>query len=137
MILYQFPEYVLIDMPTVEVVVSDGQKANWKIFVEKTSEGKKYDSVSDLVRSAVEEQIARELGQEGVPEEIEDMFFDIQSQFENLHKKLSLANESLQVLNKHNLDEDTVDHIVGEHTKIIQEEIELLQDEVESVEKDD
>jgi len=110
-------------MPTVEVVVSDAQKTDWKTFVEETDEGSKYDSVSDLVRTAVEQQIARDLGEEGVPEEIEDMFFELQSDFEDLKSNVAAANESLEVLDNHQLDEDSVDRIVETHAEIIQEEL--------------
>jgi Arc/MetJ-type ribon-helix-helix transcriptional regulator len=110
-------------MPTVEVVVSEGQKADWKTFVEETDEGAKYDSLSDLIRTAVEQQIARDLGEEGVPEEIEDMFFELQSDFEDLKSNVAAANESLEVLDNHQLDEDSVDRIVETHADIIQEEL--------------
>jgi hypothetical protein len=113
-------------MVTVEVVVGEGQKSDWRTFVEETEEGRKYDSVSDLVRTAVESQIARDLGEEGVPDEIEDKLYDILDEFGSLQAKMEMANEALDNIENNQLSEEDVDDVVDFHREMIEDELERL-----------
>lgn len=54
-------------MPHVGVSVNEATKENWEDYVEETD----YGSISELVRSAVRKEIAREGGESGVPREVE------------------------------------------------------------------
>jgi Arc/MetJ-type ribon-helix-helix transcriptional regulator len=113
-------------MPTVEVVVPQSQKDDWRAFVEELDEGKQYDSVSDLVRTAVEQQMSRDLGQEGVPDEVEDMMYDILDEFSSLQAKLGMANEALDTIQNKQLDEETVEEVVGFHRELIEDELDNI-----------
>ena len=43
------------------------------------------------------------------------MFFDLQSQFEDLQTKFSVTNEGFEVLDNHQLNESTVDQTVTQY----------------------
>jgi Arc/MetJ-type ribon-helix-helix transcriptional regulator len=118
-------------MPTVEVVVSEGQKDDWRTFVEELDEGKKYDSVSDLVRTAVQTQISRDLGNDGVPDEVEDMFDEILVEMEEFQSTVSHSNEVLEDLASRSLDEDSVERIVENQRELIEMKIEELNEDTD------
>lgn len=54
-------------MAHVGVSVNEATKENWEEYVEGTD----YGSISELVRSAVRKEIARESGGDGIPREVE------------------------------------------------------------------
>lgn len=105
---------------TVEVVVSDAQKSFWK---EHAEQNPKYDHLSDLVRTAVAEQIARDTGDDNVPDDIENMFLDIQTEFEDLQSKLAIANGALEDIQHTQVDEQTLEDVLETYSGMIRRDI--------------
>ncbi|MBV0924769.1 hypothetical protein KTS45_11220 [Halomicroarcula limicola] len=108
----------------MHIHVDDGQKTDWENFIEHEEAGRKYKNVSDLVRKSVSEQISRDKGQSGVPDEVESMLYDILDEFSSLQAKMAMANEALDTLENQQLDEETVDEVVGFHRELIEGELE-------------
>mgnify|MGYP000542528406 CR=1 FL=1 len=92
-------------MARVRLVVDDEQKGRWKEYVSESTE---YDSISDLIRKSVEQEIADsdaqgapglEMGQ--VTEEVDE-----------LRKEVVQLQDSLHAHRQDSLEADTVEDIV-------------------------
>ncbi|MGM0387902.1 MAG: hypothetical protein ACQEP0_05150 [Natrinema limicola] len=108
----------------IHLVVSEGQKEDWEEFVGKTDG---VDTLSDLIRTSVADYIGRAQSESDVPETIEDMFDDIQSDFAELKANIRLSNDVLQSIEEEQLDSDRVEDIVNFHTGLILDELEEIE----------
>jgi len=103
-------------MVYVQVVVSDEQKARWSEYVE---EHPAVDSVSDLVRTAVEEFISRD--DDSAPSELNPPV--LEGDIEEIEGRLANIEDQLQLLRHENVEEeeleDVVEYIVEGYTEHI------------------
>lgn len=85
----------------------------------------------------MENQIARDLGEEGVPNEIEDMFDDILIEMEKFQSTVAHSNEVLEDLQRRRLDEDDVERIVENQRELIEMKLEQLDRDAQAGEGSD
>ncbi|WP_224268501.1 hypothetical protein [Haloprofundus salinisoli] len=123
------------DSVTVEVVVDAGVKADWKHHAEQNAQ---YDHLSDLVRTAVSKQIARDKSEDArdVPDGIKNMFYDIESQYERLESLMMSANHSLESLENQHVTQDDIEDTIAFHTSKIQSVLEEMDDSNETGESE-
>lgn len=108
----------------IHVVVGEGQKDRWNYHLEQFE---KYDSMADLVRTAVEEQIATDVQGGVVSGAVESMHEEVLAELKELKGRMMTANEALETLQHGQLSEDAVDRIVETHTDLIQEQLESME----------
>jgi Arc/MetJ-type ribon-helix-helix transcriptional regulator len=108
----------------IHIVVTEGQKARWKQLVDDEPQ---YDSLSAFVREAAEKQWARDRGESDVPDAIDDMRNSILEQLESIESNLMLFNENLENVRSRQVDEDTIDEIVGGHVNALESQLESLE----------
>lgn len=111
----------------IHLVVTEGQKARWKALVEDEPQ---YDSLSAFVREAAEKQWARDRGESDVPDAVDDMRDTILAEMESMESTLRLLNENLENVRDRQVDEDTVDAIVGGYANALESQLENLENEV-------
>lgn len=92
-------------MTHVQVVLSDDQKARW---VEYAEDEPAVDSVSDLVRTAVEEYIARDDDSE--PSELNTQVVD--GELDEIESRLANLEDQLELVRLENVEEDQLEGIV-------------------------
>ncbi|QGA82073.1 hypothetical protein [Halomicrobium sp. LC1Hm] len=98
-------------MPRVRVVVSDEKKQRWQDYVGETPE---YDSVSDLVRKSVEQEINSESNSQ--MDQYEELY-QIMEAVESLEKKHSRLQDSLDAHRQNSItksDMDELESMIGE-----------------------
>lgn len=108
----------------IHLVVTEGQKTRWKALVEDNPQ---YDSLSSFVREAAEKQWAKDRGESDVPDAIDDMRNSILEELESIESNLMLFNENLENVRSRQVDEDTVDEIVGGHVNALESQLESLE----------
>lgn len=92
-------------MTYVQIVVSDDQKSRWSEYAEDEPA---VDSVSDLVRTAVEEYITRDGDSE--PSELNTQVVD--AELEEIASRLANVEDQLDLLRLENVEEDQLEGIV-------------------------
>lgn len=96
---------MLSSMAYVQVVVSDTQKSRWAEYVE---DDPAVDSVSDLIRTAVEEFIARDTDRG--PSELNTPVVD--GELDEVQSRLANVEDQLDLLRLENVEEDQLEEIV-------------------------
>jgi len=116
---------------TVEVVVDERVKTRWKHHAETRGE---YDHLSDLVRTAVSKQIERDNSDDAdeVPDGIQNMFYDIETQYERLEGLLMSANQSLETLEGSRVTQDDIEETIEFHTSRIESALGDMQDDADA-----
>jgi len=112
----------------IHLVVTEGQKARWTSLVEDEPQ---YDSLSAFVREAAEKQWARDRGQSDAPDAIEDMRDSILEEMESVESTMRMMNENLENVQNRQVDEDSVDAIVGGYAQALESKLESLEAEVD------
>ncbi|WP_440007703.1 hypothetical protein [Halomicrococcus sp. SG-WS-1] len=92
-------------MTHVQVVVSDDQKARWS---EYAAEEPAVDSISDLVRTAVEEYIARDKDSE--PSELNPPVVD--GDLDEIEGRLANIEDQLDLLRLENVEEEQLEEVI-------------------------
>ena len=121
----------MADSTTVEVVVPADKKSAWRHHADNHGQ---YDHLSDLVRTAVEMQIARDTSEDAgdVPDGIRNMFYDIESQYERLESLMASANRSLESLENQHVTQDDIEETIAFHSSQIQSAIGEMQEDGDS-----
>lgn len=90
-----------------------------------------YDSLSSFVREAAEKRWAEERGESDVPDAIDDMRDSIMEELESIESSLKLFNENLENVRDQQVDEDTVDAIVGGYAQALETQLQSIDDSPE------
>lgn len=92
-------------MSYVQIVVSDDQKVRWSEYAEDEPA---VDSMSDLVRTAVEEYIARE--DNSGPSELNPQVVD--GDIDEIEGRLANIEDQLELLRLENVEEDQLEEVI-------------------------
>ena len=112
----------------IHLVVTEGQKARWKQLVDDEPQ---YDSLSAFVREAAEKQWARDRGQSNAPAAIEGMRDSILQELESVESTVRMMNENLENVRNKQVDEDSVDAIVGGYAQALESKLDSFEEEVD------
>lgn len=107
----------------IHLVVTEGQKTRWKALVDDNPQ---YDSLSSFVREAAEKQWARDRGEDDVPDAIDDMRNSILEELESIESNLMMFNENLENVRNQQVDEETVDDIVGGYVTALERQMNAI-----------
>jgi Arc/MetJ-type ribon-helix-helix transcriptional regulator len=107
----------------IHLVVTEGQKERWMALVEDNPQ---YDSLSSFVREAAEKQWARDRGEDDVPDAIDDMRNQILEELESIESNLMMFNENLENVRNQQVDEETVDDIVGGYVNALERQMDAI-----------
>lgn len=108
----------------IHLVVTPGQKARWKALVDEEPQ---YDSLSSFVREAAEQRWAEERGESDVPDAIDEMRDSIMEELETIESSLRMFNENLENVRSQQVDEDTVDAIVGGYAQALEAQLQSIE----------
>jgi len=106
-----------MDMPRIQVVVSDVQKTRWSDYADESPQ---YDSVSDLIRTTVETEITTE-DSGGSVEDIDEVLTGI----DDIESQIGKTEDQIRLLRADNVDEDDFeDFIYSDFQPIIEKIVE-------------
>ena len=111
----------------IHLVVTEGQKTRWTKLVE---DNPAYDSLSDFIRDAAEEQWARDRGEDHVPDAVDDMRDTLLEEMESMESTLRLLNENLENVRDRQVDEEVIDDIVSGYATALERQIDSLEEDV-------
>jgi len=101
-------------MPRIPVVVSDEQKQRWDKFAD---DDPRVDSISDLVRTSVEEYIATDDSEGGqLNDEVVD---EVLTSLDTLERDIGSLETEVKALRTENVREETMEAVVRDEVETI------------------
>lgn len=112
-------------MPRIPVVVSDEQKRRWNNFADNDP---RVDSISDLVRTSVEEYIATDDSEGGrLNDEVVD---EVHTSLDTLERDIGSLETEIKALRTENIREDAMEVLVRDEVETILEDLEIYAPEL-------
>jgi hypothetical protein len=112
-------------MPRIPVVVSDEQKQRWGEFAD---DDPRVDSISDLVRTSVEEYIATDDSEGGqLNDEVVD---EVLTSLDTLERDFGSLETEIKALRTENIREDTMEALVRDEVETILDNLEVYAPEL-------
>ena len=112
-------------MPRIPVVVSEEQKQRWDNFAD---DDPRVDSISDLVRTSVEEYIATDDSEGGqLNDEVVD---EVLTSLDTLERDFGSLETEIKALRTENIREDTMEALVRDEVETILENLEIYAPEL-------